>query len=61
MGYLASAGRINDNTLRRAMVYGSVLGIFAVERFGVERLRKLTRKEISQRARRFWKLTAFSL
>ena len=61
MGYLTSVGRINDNILRRAMVYGSVLGSFAVERFGVERLRRLTRKEIGQRARRFWKLTAFSL
>jgi sugar/nucleoside kinase (ribokinase family) len=61
MGYLTKAGRISDNALRRAMVYGSVLGSFAVERFGVERLRKLTRKEIDQRARRFWKLTAFRL
>jgi len=42
MGALASAGRINHQTLRRAMVYGSVLGSFAVERFGVERLSHLT-------------------
>jgi sugar/nucleoside kinase (ribokinase family) len=61
MGYLASVGRLDDNSLRRAMVYGSVLGSFAVERFGVERLRKLTRPEINARARRFWKLTSFKL
>ncbi len=61
MGYLASVGRLDDNSLRRAMVYGSVLGSFTVERFGVERLRKLTRAEINARARRFWKLTSFKL
>ncbi len=61
MGYLASAGRVNDTTLRRAMVYGSVLGSFAVERFGVDRLKTLTRREIQARARKFARLTAFTL
>jgi len=61
MGYLAGAGRINERTLRAAMVYGSVLGSFAVERFGVERLTKLKRSEITARARRFSHLTSFEL
>jgi sugar/nucleoside kinase (ribokinase family) len=61
MGYLASVGRVNEQTLRRAMVYGSVLGSFAVERFGVERLRHLKRVEITARARLFLKLTSFKL
>src|ERR1700722_3577361 len=61
MGYLAGEGRINDQTLRRAMVYGSVLGSFAVERFGIERLKNLTRREITARARRFLQLTKFAL
>jgi sugar/nucleoside kinase (ribokinase family) len=61
MGYLASAGRLNQNSLRCAMVYGSVLGSFAVERFGVERLTKLTRREITARARLFSRLTSFKL
>lgn len=61
MGYLAGAGRVNDETLRRAMVYGSVLGSFAVERFGVERLTRLKRAEINKRAHLFSKLTAFKL
>jgi len=61
MGALASAGRIDHQTLRRAMVYGSVLGSFAVERFGVERLSHLTRREIHARARRFSHLTSFQL
>jgi sugar/nucleoside kinase (ribokinase family) len=61
MGYLASAGRVNEQTLRRAMVYGSVLGSFAVERFGVERLASLTRREIAARSRGFSHLTSFDL
>ena len=61
MGYLASAGRVNEAELRRAMVYGSVMGSFTVEKFGLERLRKLKRSEIHQRARHFSKLTQFTL
>ena len=61
MGYLASAGSVNAMNLRRAMVYGSVLGSFAVERFGVERLVNLTRREIAARADRFLRLTSFDL
>jgi sugar/nucleoside kinase (ribokinase family) len=61
MGYLASAGRVNGDTLRRAMVYGSVLGSFAVEKFGLQRLLTLKRGEITQRVRHFRKLTAFKL
>ncbi|HKQ85936.1 MAG TPA: PfkB family carbohydrate kinase [Candidatus Acidoferrales bacterium] len=61
MGYLASIGRIDERTLRSAMVYGSVVGSFTVERFGVERLANVTRRELVARARRFSKLTAFKL
>jgi sugar/nucleoside kinase (ribokinase family) len=61
MGYLAGAGSKNDAALRRAMVYGSVLGSFAVEKFGLERLRTLKRAEIHARARHFAKLTQFTL
>jgi sugar/nucleoside kinase (ribokinase family) len=61
MGFLAGAGQLNDRSLRCAMVYGSVLGSFAVEKFGVDRLKQLTRLEINQRARHFLKLTTFKL
>jgi hypothetical protein len=61
MGYLAGKGRVNEQTLRAAMVYGSVLASFTVERFGVERLAKVTRQEITSRARLFSKLTSFKL
>lgn len=61
MGYLAGAASKSDAALRRAMVYGSVLGSFAVERFGLERLLTLKKSEIHARARHFSKLTQFSL
>jgi hypothetical protein len=38
-----------------------VMGSFAVERFGLDRLRKLTRREINARARHFAKMTQFKL
>ena len=61
MGYLAGCEDKNDASLRRAMVYGSVLGSFTVEKFGLDRLRHLKRSEIHARARHFAKLTQFKL
>ena len=61
MGYLAGAGQKTDAALRRAMVYGSVLGSFTVEKFGLGRLLSLKPAEIHARARHFAKLTQFKL
>jgi sugar/nucleoside kinase (ribokinase family) len=61
MGYLASVPKADDAALRRAMVYGSVMGSFTVERFGLDRLRVLKRAEITTRARHFHKMTQFTL
>jgi sugar/nucleoside kinase (ribokinase family) len=61
MGYLAGSGGSNDAALRRAMVYGSVLGSFAVEKFGLDRLLHLKKSEIHARVRHFSKLTQFKL
>ena len=48
-GYLASQPEITPATYRRAMFYGSVMGSFACERFGTERLQQLSREEIDNR------------
>ena len=61
MGSLARDGRVNEKSLRRAMVYGSVMGSFTCERFGVERLTTLKLSDIKSRARHFSKLTSFTL
>jgi sugar/nucleoside kinase (ribokinase family) len=61
MGHLAAEGSKSDAALRRAMVYGSVMGSFTVEKFGLDRLRTLKHREIQARARHFAKLTQFTL
>lgn len=57
MGYIASQGEITREVLKRAMFYGGVMGSFAVERFGPERLRDLNRAEIEERFKIFRDLT----
>jgi sugar/nucleoside kinase (ribokinase family) len=57
MGYLASQEGLNREVFKRAMFYGSVMGSFAVERFGPERLTQLTREEIDARFQLFRELT----
>lgn len=57
MGYLASQGQLNREVLKRALFYGGVMGSFAVEAFGTERLQKLSRKEVDARFQLFRELT----
>ncbi len=56
-GYLASQPELTPSAFRRAMFYGSVMGSFAVERFGTERLQQLSRDEIDHRFTLFRELT----
>src|SRR5882762_3598667 len=57
MGYLASQKELNREVLKRSLFYGGVMGSFAVERFGTERLQNLTREEIDARFQIFRELT----
>jgi len=59
-GYLASQKEITPASYRTAMFYGSVMGSFAVERFGTERAQSLTRAEIDARFEHFRTLTHLS-
>ncbi|MDH3424957.1 MAG: PfkB family carbohydrate kinase [Gemmatimonadota bacterium] len=59
MGYLASTGSVSPSDLRRAMVYGSGLGSFAVEKFSVDRLIDLPIADIESRLMQFRDITAF--
>jgi sugar/nucleoside kinase (ribokinase family) len=61
IGYLASrgAGRPDINELRRAVIYGSVMGSFCCEKFGVDRFRTLTNEEIEARYQEFKSCTSF--
>ena len=57
MGYIASQNHLTRDVFKRAMFYGGVMGSFAVEAFGTERLQKLTREEIDGRYKTFLELT----
>ncbi|HEX9250173.1 MAG TPA: PfkB family carbohydrate kinase, partial [Gemmatimonadaceae bacterium] len=59
IGYLAATGNLSDANMRRAVIYGSVMGSFAVEKFSIERLMTVTRAEIDQRMRDMRHLVAF--
>jgi sugar/nucleoside kinase (ribokinase family) len=65
VGYLAqqgidlAQGHIDRRELSRAVIYGSVMGSFCCERFGVDRFRTLTRTEIDGRFQEFKKFTDF--
>ncbi len=59
MGYLASQGEVTESTLRRAMIYGSVMASFNVEKFGTERVDALEYDEINLRFRDFKRMTHF--
>jgi len=61
MGFLARCGQATDADLRRAVIYGSAMGSFAVERFSIERFRDLTEAEIEERVRSFREMTTFDL
>ena len=57
MGYIASQGEINREVVKRALFYGGVMGSFAVERLGTERLQSLSKEEIEARFQLFRELT----
>lgn len=66
IGYLASQGLTLDDrggaderTLRRAVIYGSVMGSFCCEKFGPDRFRTLTRAEVDERFTEFKTCTDF--
>jgi sugar/nucleoside kinase (ribokinase family) len=59
MGYLSSKNKVTDTDLRRALIYGSILASFAVEKFSVDGLAALDHADIEERYRRFTKLTRF--
>ncbi|MCX7885639.1 MAG: PfkB family carbohydrate kinase [Verrucomicrobiae bacterium] len=59
IGYLASVGRVDTDTLRNAVIYGSVIASFNVEAFSLGRLQTLTRQEIAQRYAFFRAMSQF--
>ncbi len=61
IGYLASTKDISFENMKNALIYGSNLASFSVEKFGTRRMEYLTSKEIQKRLRRFKELTQFEI
>ena len=61
IGYLAQVDTINFNNMKNAIIYGSALASFCVEKFGTERIKNLTEAEISARVKEFVSLTSFTI
>ena len=61
VGYLAKVGTINFNNLKNAIIYGSALASFCVEKFGPEKLKHLTQAEIAGRVQQFVSLSKFEI
>jgi sugar/nucleoside kinase (ribokinase family) len=60
-GYLAKTDNISFENMKNAVIYGSNLASFCVERFGTERMENLTQEEIKTRLQQFKSLTQFDI
>lgn len=60
-GYIASQPKLTPAVFRKAMFYGGVMGSFAVERFGTERLQHTTKDEVEERFRLFQEISHLEL
>lgn len=61
IGYLAKIGTINFNNMKNAVIFGSALASFCVEKFGTEKVESLTQEEIASRISQFTRLSYFDL
>ena len=61
MAHLARTGDVSSHNVRRAMVYGSAMGSFAVEAFSVNRFHEIGPSEVTDRVRAFGDLVRFDI
>lgn len=61
IGYLAKLQSVNFTNMKNAIIFGSALASFCVEKFGTERLQNLSSEEISNRIQEFVKLSKFEI
>lgn len=61
IGYMAKVGTVNFNNMKNAIIYGSALASFCVEKFGTEKLLNLSDDEVANRVQEFVKLSAFTI
>jgi sugar/nucleoside kinase (ribokinase family) len=61
IGYMAKVGTVNFNNMKNAIIFGSALASFCVEKFGTEKIRNLTQLEIAARVEEFVSLAKFEI
>ena len=61
MGYLAKSKDLSFENMKRAVIYGSAMASFCVEKFGPERLKEVTAAEIEERVQVFIDLVDFDI
>ena len=59
MGYIASQGKTDGETIKQAMAYGAIVASYQVEGFGAEKLERITREDIDDRLVKFRRMTSF--
>lgn len=59
IGYLSQVGTINFTNMKNAIIFGSALASFCVEKFGTERIKNLSQNEIKDRVQQFVRLSSF--
>lgn len=60
-GYIAQTGDISFSNMKNAIIYGSNLASFCVEKFGTERMERLQKEEVLSRLQQFKSLTQFEI
>ncbi|MDB5003307.1 MAG: sugar kinase [Mucilaginibacter sp.] len=61
IGYMAKVGTINFHNMKNAIIFGSALASFCVEKFGTEKIKNLTEAEVTARIQEFVQLSLFEI
>ncbi|MCJ8211626.1 PfkB family carbohydrate kinase [Mucilaginibacter sp. RS28] len=61
IGYMAKAGEVSFEHMKNAIIYGSALASFCVEKFGTEKIKNLSPSEVSERVQQFVSLSSFQI
>lgn len=61
IGYMAKVGTVNFNNMKNAIIFGSALASFCVEKFGTEKILNLSATEVASRVQEFINLSSFTI
>lgn len=61
IGYMAKVGTVNFHNMKNAIIFGSALASFCVEKFGTEKIKNLSDAEVSDRVQAFVQLSSFEI